>query len=157
MPAGLPRIEVSFVIDADGILQVSAKDQKTGTEQTIEVRPTAGLSEDQIKQAICKAESNAETDRAAKELINARIEAEPVVRATQKHLDIAQKQLSSEEFQQIKSAFEDLQVAIRGQDPSIIRRAAFTLDRVTKGLADLVVSDLIKTKRDKVDAATRNE
>jgi Fe-S protein assembly chaperone HscA len=148
MPAGLPRIEVNFLVDADGILQVSARDLKTGNIQSIEVRPSYGLSEQEIQKALNLTEESAKKDQAYRLLVEARNEAEPVMRSTEKRLPDARdllksKDLSEDEFQAIEIAFQGLKTAIAGSDPQAIKQGALKLDRATRKLADLIVKQAI--------------
>jgi molecular chaperone DnaK len=148
MPAGLPRIEVNFLVDADGILQVSARDLKTGNIQSIEVRPSYGLSEQEIQKALNLTEESAKKDQAYRLLVEARNEAEPVMRSTEKRLPDARDLLKSndlteDEFQAIETAFQGLKTAIEGSDPQAIKQGSLKLDRATRKLADLIVKAAI--------------
>jgi Fe-S protein assembly chaperone HscA len=148
LPAGLPRIEVSFLVDADGILQVSARDLKTGNIQSVEVRPSYGLTEEEIQKALDLTEKEAKTDQAYRLLVEARNEAEPVFRSTEKRLPEALSLMKSgalhaEEFQSIEQSFRELESAMRGQDPQAIKQSSLKLDRATRKLADLIVKAAI--------------
>lgn len=147
MPAGLPRIEVTFLIDADGILQVSAKDLKTGNEQTVEVKPSFGLSEDEIDRMVRAKDVNTAEDLAYRALVEARNEAEPVLRSTEKRLPDAERLLSREELGRIQDALTGLKASMQGDDPQKIKQDAFLLDQVTRNLADLIVKDAVRCQK----------
>lgn len=135
VPAGIPRIEVTFQLDADGILQVSAMEERSGVEAKIEVRPSYGLSEDEIISMIEVSLDNAETDVAARFLIEARVEAEAIIRATQKALDEDSDLLSAEEKAQVEKALQDVKTTSERTDVDQIRGAISALDTATQEFA----------------------
>jgi Fe-S protein assembly chaperone HscA len=141
-PAGLPRIEVSFLVDADGILNVSAKDIKTGLEQAIEVRPTFGLTPEQVEKMIRDKIVFQQDDLEFKRVVQAKAEAEPVLRSTEKSLTSAKKILPLDEFQQIEAQVAVLKTALQGKDPDGIRQATFSLSRSTENLALKLVQEI---------------
>jgi Fe-S protein assembly chaperone HscA len=143
MPAGLPRVEVTFLVDADGILQVSAKDLKTGNEQSVEVRPSYGLTESEIQNILSSRQQNEDQDQAYRKLVEAKNDAEPVFRSTEKRLPDAERLLSPEEVAAVREAFQALQNALQGSDAEAIKIATFKLDHATRKLADLIVKDAI--------------
>jgi molecular chaperone DnaK len=143
MPAGLPRVEVTFMVDADGILQVSAKDLKSGTVQSVEVRPSYGLTEGEVQKILQGKEQNVANDQAYRVLVDARNDAEPVLRSTEKRLSDAKRLLSASEFQQVETTLKALQTAVVGTDPQAVKLATFKLDQATRKLADLIVADAI--------------
>ena len=145
MPAGLPRIEVSFLIDADGILEVSARDLRTGNEQAIEVRPSFGLTDDEISRMLEAQAAHAEDDVKYRELVEARNSAEPVLRATEKNLPEARRLLTEPEYDVISTDLESLRTALGGRDPERLREAHHRLSRSTARLADLIVAEVIKS------------
>jgi len=122
-PRGMPQIEVTFDIDANGIMNISAKDKSTGKENKITIKSDSGLSEAEIQRMVREAEENAEADKKAKELIEARNQAEGAVHSINKDFDTYKDQLSDEEkslFETAKTAVED---AIKGEDKSAIDTA----------------------------------
>lgn len=142
-PAGTPRIEVTFLIDADGILQVSAKDLKTGHEQSIEVRPTYGLTDQEVEKMLDLSAQNAEADGAYRRLVEARNEAEPVLRAAEKKLTDAFRLLSQEEAQEVQRRVDALRQVIGGTDDQLIREKNFELGEGTRKLADLILKEAV--------------
>ncbi|MCM2276485.1 MAG: molecular chaperone DnaK [Oligoflexia bacterium] len=142
-PAGIPRIEVTFLIDADGILQVSAKELKTGKEQTIEVRPSYGLTDAEVERMLAAGTRNAEADTEFKKLVEARNDAEPVLRATEKSLPHAARLLPPAEAEEVRRRFEALSEAMRGKDGGKVREACFALNRATAKLAELIMQEAV--------------
>jgi Fe-S protein assembly chaperone HscA len=145
-PAGLPRIEVKFLIDANGILQVSAKDIRTGTEHTIEVQPSYGLNDNDIERMLEESIEYAEQDFAERQVIEARTEAETILTATAKAL--AQPNaanLSAEERAKIASSVAALQEALQGTDYKLIRRQMDDLNHATEHLAELLMNSALQS------------
>jgi Fe-S protein assembly chaperone HscA len=145
-PAGTPRIEVTFLIDADGILQVAAKDLKTGNEQSIEVRPTYGLTDAEMERMLVSGAENVQSDIAFRQLVEARNQAEPVLRAAEKKLPDAKRLLTVLESKEIEDKIAALKEAIAGSDPSRIQDAKQSLDRSTVRLAELLVKEAIASR-----------
>ena len=143
-PAGTPRVEVMFLIDADGILQVSAKDLRTGNEQTIEVKPSFGLSDTEVQKMLTAGAENAEQDVHFRRLIELKNEAEPLLRNAQKKLPDARRLLSSEEFSRISSSIEDLKKAFEGNDVAAIQDAKYRLSESTTQLAELLLKEALQ-------------
>jgi molecular chaperone DnaK len=149
MPAGLPRIEVRFQIDANGILSVAARELRTGIEQTIEVKPSYGLTDQEVEQMLIEAFENAPADFDARLLIDARNEAESVITATEKHLrrrdfaDIEQALLPGE-LQRIDEALQALKDAVGGTDRDLIQQRTHTLNHVTQHLAEITMNRSIR-------------
>src|SRR6187549_2686764 len=119
-PRGMPQIEVSFDIDANGILHVSAKDKATGKEQKIIIKASSGLSEDEIKRMVSDAEAHAAEDKKFRELVDSRNRADALVHATEKSLQELGEKVSSEERAKIESALADLKEAVKGDNKSVI-------------------------------------
>ena len=139
-PAGLPRIEVKFLIDADGILTVSARDLRTGQEHSIEVKPSYGLTDDQIEKMLIDSFEFAEEDIRRRQLVEARNEAETVMRAAEKALDEkAQDLIDEEERTAIHQALEDLRQAVGGEDYRLIREKIKVLDDASQHLAEIIM------------------
>eukprot|EP00898_Chlorokybus_atmophyticus_P009065 jgi/Chlat1/915/Chrsp108S01356 len=120
-PRGVPQIEVTFDIDANGIVNVSAKDQATAKQQQITIQSSGGLSEDQIKQMVRDAETFAEQDKQRKELIDARNEADSIIYTTEKSLDEHKDKVPSDVQEQIRTAVSDLRAATSEEDLNKIR------------------------------------
>lgn len=152
MTAGMPRIEVKFLIDADGILSVSAREQRTGKYQSIEVKPTYGLTDEQVEQMILESFEYAEADIEARLLIEARNEAETVLNATTKGLtDEQYASLPDEEKKEIAAAAKTLREVMRTDNHQAIRDAIEKLSNATMHLAELImnaaISKALKDKR----------
>ncbi len=115
-PRGVPQIEVTFDIDADGILHVSAKDKKTGKEQNITIKASSGLSEDDINRMVREAEANAEEDKKFEELVKARNQADHAIHEVRKQLDEHGSALNPSDKDNIESAIAALETATKGSD-----------------------------------------
>ena len=119
-PRGTPQIEVTFDIDADGILHVTAKDKNTGKEQKITIKASSGLSDDEVEQMVRDAELNAEADAKFEELVKARNQADGMVHATRKQIEEAGDDLPAEDKEKIEAALTELEAAIKGDDKEAI-------------------------------------
>jgi Fe-S protein assembly chaperone HscA len=140
MSAGLPRIEVKFLIDADGILQVSAREQRSGQQAQIEVKPTYGLTDEQVESMILDSFDNAEADFAKRLLIEARTEADSILsKVEQARTNPAWGQLRGEEISVIDAARNHLAAVKSGDDLTAIREATLALDKSTHRLAELMM------------------
>lgn len=115
-PRGLPQIEVTFDIDANGILSVSATDKATGKEQAITIKDSSGLSDEEVEKMIKDAEENAEKDKAQRELVDARNSAEAAIHTYQKDFDEVKDDLTEEERTKFETAVTELQGSIKGED-----------------------------------------
>ncbi|MDF9393518.1 MULTISPECIES: molecular chaperone DnaK [Methylococcus] len=135
-PRGVPQIEVTFDIDANGILNVSAKDKATGKQQSIVIRASSGLSEDEIKRMVKDAELHAEEDRRMHELVSARNHADAVVHATNKTLAELGDKVSGEERAKIEAAMNDLKDAMGGDNKDLIEQRTRTLTELSGKLAE---------------------
>jgi molecular chaperone DnaK len=145
-PAGLPRIEVKFLIDANGILQVGAKDTRTGEQRTIEVQPSYGISDTEIERMLEESIEYAEQDFAERQAIEARTEAGAILTATQKALTTPQAaNLSSEERTAIDAAVAALKESVSGSDYKLIRKRIDELNSATMNLAELVMNSAVST------------
>jgi molecular chaperone DnaK len=144
MVAGLPRIEVKFLIDANGILHVSAREQRSGQEAQVEVKPTYGLTDEQVENMILASFDNAEEDITARQVIEAKNEAETILTAVEKgEKTPAWQQLTSIEHEDIKAAALDLKASIRGGDYKIIRNAIERLDKKTRRFAEIMMDSAV--------------
>ncbi|MBX6422273.1 molecular chaperone DnaK [Thermosulfurimonas sp. F29] len=137
-PRGVPQIEVTFDIDADGILHVTAKDLGTGKEQSIVVKPSSGLSEEEIQRIIKEAEAHAEEDRRRRELAEARNQADSLIYSTEKSLKDLGDKVPEDLRKQVEEKIAELRKAMEGTDPEAIRRATDELTRVSYRLAEMV-------------------
>jgi molecular chaperone DnaK (HSP70) len=149
MPAGLPRIEVRFQIDANGILSVAARELRTGLEQTIEVKPSYGLTDEEVERMLIESFEHAEADFEARLLIDARNEAESVVTATEKHLrrrdfDAIEQELLPGELQRVDEALQALKDAVGGTDRDAIQQRTHALNHATKHLAEITMNRSIR-------------
>ncbi|AEW44290.1 chaperone Hsp70 [Serratia symbiotica str. 'Cinara cedri'] len=119
-PRGMPQIEVTFDIDADGILHVSAKDKNTGREQKITIKASSGLNDDEIQKMVHDAELNAESDRKFEKLVQTRNQADQLIHSTRKQLEEVGNKLSATDKTTIETALQDLEVALKGESKSEI-------------------------------------
>ena len=146
MSAGLPRIEVRFLIDADGILQVTAREQRSGQQANIEVKPTYGLTDEQVESMILDSFDHAEEDFAARLLIEARNEAETILSAVDRAPgNPAWERLTGEEQAAIAAARDRLATVNLGDDLAAIREATLALDRATRRFAELMIDAAVTT------------
>lgn len=144
--AGLPRIEVKFLIDANGILQVGAKDIRTGEEHSIEVQPSYGLNDSDIERMLEESIEYAEQDFAERQTIEARTEAETILKATAKALSNANAaSLLEPERVRIDANISALQDAVKGTDYKLIRKQIDELNRATEHLAELLMNSAVQT------------
>jgi len=119
-PRGTPQIEVTFDIDADGILHVTAKDKNTGKEQKITIKASSGLSDEEVEQMVNDAEANADADAKFEELVAARNQADGMVHSTRKQIEEAGEELPSDDKEKIEAALTELETAIKGDDKEAI-------------------------------------
>ena len=146
MSAGLPRIEVRFLIDADGILHVSAREQRSGQAAQIEVKPTYGLTDEQVESMILDSFDHAEEDFANRLLIEARNEAETILAAVERAPQSpAWQQLTGEEQAAIFVARMGLQAVKLGEDSAAIRAATLALDQATRRFAEMMMEAAVST------------
>jgi molecular chaperone DnaK len=134
-PRGVPQIEVTFDIDANGILNVSAKDKNTGKEQKIVIKASSGLSEDEIKRMVAEAETHAEEDRRFRELVGARNQADALVHSTEKQLRDLGDKVDAATRGRIESALAEARDAIKGEDQARIELKARALAEAAAALA----------------------
>src|SRR5450432_1079014 len=145
-PAGLPRIEVRFLIDANGILQVAAKDLRNGQQHSVEVQPSYGISDNEIERMLEDSIEYAEQDFAERQVIEARTESESILTATQKALASAPSViLSAEERGAIEQSVGALKNSVGGNDYKLIRKRIDDLNQVTTHLAELVMTGAVST------------
>jgi molecular chaperone DnaK len=150
-PAGLSRIEVKFLIDASGILQVAARDLKTGQQHLIEVQPSYGLSDQEVERMLEESIEFAEQDFAERQLIEARTEAEAILHATEKTLrepraaEIVASELSPAERHLITDSVAQLKSALAGTDYKLIRQRIDELNQATMRLAEILMNSALQT------------
>jgi molecular chaperone DnaK len=135
-PRGVPQIEVTFDIDANGIVNVSAKDKATGKEQSIRIQASGGLTEDEIEQMVKDAESHAEEDKKRRELIDAKNQAEALIHSTEKSLSDLGDNVSAEDKTAVENAVSELRTALEGEDKEAIDAKAQTLAQVSMKLGE---------------------
>ncbi|MEP7366542.1 MAG: Fe-S protein assembly chaperone HscA [Acidobacteriota bacterium] len=146
LPAGMARIEVRFLIDANGILQVSARDQRTGKEQTVEVKPSYGLNDEQVEAMILESIEKAEEDFAERQVREMRVEADNVMHAVEKSKQSdAWFELPEAERESINRALNELMVVYHGDSHDLIRAKIETLDEVTRTLAENIMNAAVNT------------
>jgi molecular chaperone DnaK len=134
-PRGMPQIEVTFDLDANGILNVSAKDKATGKEQSIRITASGGLSEEEIEQMVTDAEANAEADKKFEALITSRNSCEGLVHAARKTIEEAGEHASDDEKSAIEAAIAEAEEALKGDDTDVIDAAATKLTEATGPVA----------------------
>ncbi len=144
MPAGLPRIEVKFLIDANGILHVSAKEQRSGKEAEVEVKPTYGLTDEQVETMILESFDYAEEDFRQRQIVEARNEAETILLALEKgRRNAAWSELSDAERKDIAGAEAELKQAKGGEDYRLLRDSIEKLNQATTHLAELMMESAV--------------
>jgi len=150
MPAGLPRVEVGFQIDANGILSVGARELRTSVEQSIEVKPSYGLTDQEVERMLIESFEHAQADFDARLLIEARNEAESVITATEKSLrrpdfaEVTGGELTGEEIAQIGRALADLKQVMSGTDREVIHEKTHALNHATRHLAEVMMNRSVR-------------
>ena len=134
-PRGMPQVEVSFDIDANGILNVSAKDKATGKEQRIVIKASSGLTEDEIKRMVRDAEAHAEEDKRFRELVDTRNKADGLIHAVEKSLQGLGDKVDAAERAKVESAVSDLRTALKGDDRAVIEKKTEALAQVSASIA----------------------
>ncbi len=146
MTAGLPRIEVKFLIDANGILQVSAREQRSGKAAEVEVKPSYGLTDAQVEDMILASFDHAEDDLEQRQVIEAQNEARTILEAVEKGAKHpAWQQLTADEIEHIKAATSELDASVKGGDYKLIRRAIDELDKRTRRFAELMMDTAVSS------------
>ena len=133
---GVPQIEVSFDLDANGILNVSAKDKNTGKEQSIVIKASSGLSDEDIEKMVKDAEANAEDDKKFEELVKTKNNADMLVHATRKTINESEDKLDDEEKKQVEEALSSLEEAIKSEDTETIEASIKNLNDVLTPLTE---------------------
>ncbi|WP_373000945.1 molecular chaperone DnaK [Marinobacter sp.] len=140
-PRGVPQIEVTFDIDANGILNVSAKDKATGKEQSIVIKASSGLNDDEIEKMVRDAEANAEEDRKFEELVQVRNQGDAMVHAVRKTLKDAGDKVTDSEKESIEASIKELEEALEGSDKDDIEAKTQKLTEVSSELAQKMYAD----------------
>ena len=140
-PRGMPQIEVTFDIDANGILNVSAKDKATGKEQSIVIKASSGLSDDEIEQMVADAEANAEADKEFEEMVQVRNTADGLIHATRKTLEEAGDKATDEEKAAIEAAIKDLEEVLPAGDKETIEAKTTALTEASASLAQKLYAE----------------
>ncbi|MBT3351588.1 MAG: Fe-S protein assembly chaperone HscA [Nitrospinaceae bacterium] len=144
-PAGMARIEVSFLIDANGILSVTARDLRSGKAASVEVQPSYGLTDEQVEKMLLESFEHAEADIHARQVLEARTEAESVMAATMRALrDYGEDKVGDEERNVIKQALSELEKVMDGDDHQVIRDKIDALNEVTHPLAERMMDNVLK-------------
>ena len=151
MPAGLPKIEIHFIINADGILKVKAKELRSGTEQAIQIKPTYGITEEDMAKMLMESIQHAKGDMATRAVLEARNEAKHIVLSAEKFLTQNEAILSGEEISEILTYVNKLKKKMDGEDKDAINLAIQELNNYTSPLAhramDKNIADAIKGKK----------
>ena len=156
-PKGVPQIEVTFDIDANGILSVSAKDKGTGKEQKITIKASGGLSETEIEQMVKDAEVNKEEDEKIKKKIEARNNADGLVASVKKTVEEHGDKVSAEEKTKIETAITDLEEALKGDDVEDIKTKTNTLTESSMKLGEAVYKDVQKDQQEQKEQPKKEE
>ena len=138
---GLPQIDVTFDIDANGILNVSAKDKATGKEQKIVIKASSGLSDEEIERMVSDAESHAEEDKAFRELTDIRNQGDALIHATEKSLSELGEKVTPEERTNIESALNELKESLKDENKEIIETKIKSLAEASQGLAEKMYAE----------------
>src|SRR5690606_34807353 len=133
-PRGMPQVEVSFDIDANGIVHVTAKDKKTGKEQKVEIKAGSGLSDDEIQRMVQDAEANREEDKRFHELVTARNQADGLIHATRSTIKDNGDKLPGDAIGRAEAAIAELESAIKGDDKAQIEAKAKSLEEAAQAL-----------------------
>ncbi|MEI7589473.1 MAG: Fe-S protein assembly chaperone HscA [Chitinophagia bacterium] len=143
MPAGLPKVEVSFLINADGILQVSAKELRSGVAQSIDIKPQYGLTDEEVEQRLLESITHAKADIATRALVEASTEAEQMLSVTEKFMVKNASLLSKDEMTATANAMQALQLAITMEDKNLIQTKTEELNDLTRPFAERVMDQAI--------------
>ncbi len=156
-PRGMPQIEVTFDIDANGILNVSAKDKATGKEQSIVIKASSGLSDEEIEKMVADAEANADADRQFEELVQARNTADGLIHATKKTLEDAKDKVTDDEKTAIEKAIADLEAVIKGTDKEEIEAKTQALTEASSSLAQRLYAEQAQAQQGGAEAQSGNQ
>ena len=149
-PRGVPQIEVTFDIDANGIVIVSAKDKGTGKEQKIQIQASGGLSDEEIKNMVKDAEANKETDKKKRETVDARNQADTIIHTTEKNLKEHGSKISDTDKKAIETGISDLRNALKGTDTEEVKKKTQTLIQSSMKLGEAVYKSQQKDSGGKI-------
>ena len=152
-PRGVPQIEVTFDIDANGIVNVSAKDLGTGKEQAITITASSGVAEDEIKRMVKEAESHAEEDKRKRQEIEQRNQLDSLIYTVEKTLQENKDKLSAEEISPLEEAIQEAKDALKSQDASRIQKASERLTQTSHKLAE-VMYQKVKSEKAQTDSSS---
>ena len=155
-PRGMPQIEVTFDIDADGILHVSAKDKNSGKEQKITIKASSGLNEDEIQKMVRDAEANAEADRKFEELVQTRNQGDHLLHSTRKQVEEAGDKLPADDKTAIESALTALETSLKGEDKADIEAKMQELAQVSQKLMEIAQQQHAQQQTAGADASANN-
>ncbi|HPA46626.1 MAG TPA: molecular chaperone DnaK [bacterium] len=153
-PRGMPQIEVTFDIDANGIVHVSAKDLGTGKEQKIRIESSSGLSKDEIEKMVRDAESHAEEDKRQQEIITLKNEADALIYSTEKSLSEYAEKISVEDKKAVEDAIQDLKQALEAGDPDRIRSRKEALEKATHKIGQAIYEEVQRQQAQQQTAGT---
>ena len=153
-PRGMPQIDVTFDIDANGILNVSAQDKATGKEQKIVIKASSGLSEEEIKRMVSEAEIHEAEDKIFRELVDVRNQADALVHATEKSLNELGEKVEADERAKIEAALSELKGAIEGDNKDILETKMKALGEASAGMAEKLYAEQAQSESDASDADT---
>ena len=158
-PRGVPQIEVTFDIDANGIVNVSAKDKGTGKEQKIQIQASGGLSDEEIEKMVKDAEANKEADKKKRESVDVRNQADTLIHSTEKNLKEHGSKISDEEKKAIEDASTAVKEALKGEDIEDIKKKTETLVQASMKLGEAIYKSQqsTKPKSDKDDGKDEKE
>lgn len=145
MPAGLPKVEVSFLINADGILVVTAKELRSGVQQSIEVKPQYGLTDSEVEKMLLDSITNAKDDIQTRALVEARTEGEQILQTTEKFLQKNTTLVSKEEMLQTATAMQALQLALTMNDKDLIHTKIEELNEISRPFAERAMDEAVST------------
>ena len=160
-PRGVPQIEVTFDIDANGIVSVSAKDKGTGKEQKIQIQASGGLSEEEIKNMVKDAESNKEADKKKRETVDSRNQADTIIHTTEKNLKEHGSKISDAEKKTIETGISDLRNALKGTDTEEVKKKTQALVQSSMKLGEAIYKsqqkDADKKNTQKTQSSKNND
>merc|ERR1712166_1577023 len=148
---GIPQIEVTFDIDANGIVSVSAKDKGTGKEQKIQIQASGGLTDEEIQKMVKEAEANKEEDKKKREAIDARNQADSIIFSTEKSLKEHGDKVTEEEKKAIETGIVDLKKSLEGEDTEEVKKKTQDLIQVSMKLGEAVYKSQQKETSEKTD------
>jgi molecular chaperone HscA len=146
MPAGLPKVEVSFLLNADGILQVRAKELRSGVAQSIDIKPQYGLTDEEVERMLLESITHAKDDIAKRALVEARTEGQQLLETTVRFVDKNALRLSQEEISSTANAIQALQLAITMENKNLIQEKIEVLNEISRPYAERIMDEAISIK-----------